>query len=314
MQFADAKTVHEKLPYPNLIKALIDHHQRDVQARESVVMESPDPSGETNYFLSLPAWRHGEAAAAKLVTVFPNNEKNGSGLPSVHAVVVLFDGTDGRPLAVMDGTAITLRKTAADSGMGTMLLAPPEPESMLMTGAGAMAPHLIMAHCAARPSIRHVSIWNRTPTRAEVLAKEFSLPGIVIEATRDLEGAAMDADVISCATMSTEPLIKGAWLKPGAHLDLVGSFRPDMRECDEEALRRAAIFVDSRWSAVTECGELRQALAGGVIQEADIRADAFQLSRGEAPGRTSPDEVTLFKNGGGGHLDLMVAQHLAELL
>ncbi len=311
MKFLDAEAVHAALDYPSLIDHLIEHHKRDVQDQKSVVMDTPDPSGETNYFLSLPAWRHGEAAAAKLVTVFPNNEKNGSGLPSVHAVVVMFDGTDGRPVMVADGTAITLRKTAADSGMGAKILAPPNPERMLMVGAGAMAPHLIMAHLAARPSLRHVSIWNRSPARAEALAASMDLAGIEISATSDIEGEARAADIISCATMATEPVIQGDWLKPGAHLDLVGSFRKDMRECDAKALQRCSLFVDSRWSAVQECGEISQAMKAGAIQQSDIRADAFELAKG-ATGRSGDDEITLFKNGGGGHLDLMVAQILAN--
>ncbi len=311
MKFLDAEAVHAALDYPSLIDHLIEHHKRDVQDQKSVVMDTPDPSGETNYFLSLPAWRHGEAAAAKLVTVFPNNEKNGSGLPSVHAVVVMFDGTDGRPVMVADGTAITLRKTAADSGMGAKILAPPNPERMLMVGAGAMAPHLIMAHLAARPSLRHVSIWNRSPARAEALAASMDLAGIEISATSDIKGEARAADIISCATMATEPVIQGDWLKPGAHLDLVGSFRKDMRECDAKALQRCSLFVDSRWSAVQECGEISQAMKAGAIQQSDIRADAFELAKG-ATGRSGDDEITLFKNGGGGHLDLMVAQILAN--
>jgi ornithine cyclodeaminase len=313
MRYIDADAVHAKLPYPTLIDALCDHHTRDVDDRGAVKMDNPGPDGETTCFLSLPAWRYGEAAACKLVTVFPQNEKNGSGLPSVHAVVVVFDGMDGTPRLVIDGTALTLRKTAADSGMGTKLLANPEPERLLMVGAGAMAPHLIQAHIAARPSLRDVRIWNRTPARAQKLAANLDLPGVSIEATEDLEGTARTADVISCATMTVEPLIRGDWLKPGAHLDLVGSFRPDMRECDEAALTRASVFVDSRWSAIEECGELLQALRDGVLQEDDIRADAFQLVRGERPGRMSEEEITLFKNGGGGHLDLMVAQYLMDL-
>lgn len=309
----DADAVHAALDYPGLIAALIEQHRTDVDRNDSIVMEAPSGLGETNYFLSLPAWRYGKAAAAKLVTVFPDNEKNGSGLPSVHAVVVLFDGMDGRPLAVLDGTALTLRKTAADSGMGAHFLARAESERLLMVGAGAMGPHLILAHCAARPGIRHVSVWNRTPERARRLVDRLNLPGVTLEAATDLEAPARAADVISCATMSLEPLILGDWLKPGTHLDLVGSFRRDMRECDDAALTSGSLFVDSRWSAVEECGELVQAFESGLLSPDDIKADAFQLARGEHPGRTDNAEITVYKNGGGGHLDLMVAQHLAGI-
>ena len=312
MRMFDAHEVHDLLPYAALILALVDEHLRDVDARASTVLDQPSAGGGLDNFLALPAWQRGRAMGAKLVTVFPANEHNGSGLPSVQAVYVLFDGRDGRPRAIIDGTVLTLRKTAADSGVGAHFLARPDAGTMLMVGAGALAPHLIMAHLAARPSIRRVAVWNRTPERARRVAAEMDVPGVTVEATEDLELTARAADVISCATMATEPLIRGEWLKPGAHLDLVGSFRPDMRECDTDALRRGSVFVDSRWSAIEDCGEITGALADGTLTLGDILADNFQLARGEHPGRSGADEITVYKNGGGGHLDLMVAQILCE--
>ncbi|MEM7190310.1 MAG: NAD(P)-binding domain-containing protein, partial [Pseudomonadota bacterium] len=299
-------------PYDALIPALAEAHRIDVDAVESTVLEQPGEIG-ADHFLALPAWQRGRAVGSKLVSVFPVNEKNGSDLPSVQAVYVLFDGADGRPLAVIDGTVLTLRKTASDSGVGASFLAASAPERMLMVGAGAMGPHLIQAHLAARPSITQVSVWNRTPERAEALAASLTLPGVQIAATQDLEGAARAADVISCATMATEPLIMGEWLKPGAHLDLVGSYRTDMQECDAAALQRGSLFVDSPWSAPRDSGEIVSAMATGAITEADILATNFDLVRGKHPGRTSDDEITVYKNGGSGHLDLMVAQILMEL-
>lgn len=314
MQVFNAEQVHAALDYPKLIEGLRAHHLHDIDAREAVVLEQPAPSGAATHFLTLPAWRNGRAMGAKLVTVFPDNEHNGSGLPSVQAVYVLFDGADGAPRALIDGAALTLRKTAADSGLGAQFLAPRSPERMLMVGAGAMAPHLILAHRAARPSLARALIWNRTPERAQALvdqlAKEPALAGMQIAATTDLEAAAREAEVISCATMAREPLILGEWLRPGAHLDLVGSFRLEMRECDDEALRRASVFVDSPWSAMNDCGEIPGAVARGAISKSDVLADNFTLARGAHPGRTGADEITLYKNGGGGHLDLMVAQIL----
>ncbi len=313
MRFIDEREVHERLAYPALVDALAEHHLRDVDANESLLLAQPTASGSSAHFLSLPAWQRGRALGAKLVTVFPDNEHNDSGLPSVQAVFVLFDGRNGKPLACIDGTALTLRKTAGDSALGAKLLAPPAPESMLMVGAGAMAPHLIMAHHSVRPSLTRVEIWNRTPARAEALAGRLRLPGLEISISADLEGSARQADLISCATMATDPLIEGRWLKPGAHLDLVGSYTPSMRECDDEALRRASVFVDSSWSAIEDCGEITSTLERGVLSRADILADNFKLVRGEHHGRTRDDEITLFKNGGGGHLDLMVAQYLYAL-
>jgi len=312
MQFLSADDVHDRLPYGELIPALAEAHRLDVDAVESTVLEQPAAAGGVDHFLSLPAWQRGRALGAKLVTVFPANEKNGSGLPSIQAVYVLFDGRDGRPLATIDGTALTLRKTAADSGVGAMFLASAEPRSMLMVGAGALAPHLIMAHLAARPSIGRVTIWNRTPARAVGVAGTLRIDCVEIVAVEDLEAAARAADVISCATMATEPLIRGEWLKPGAHLDLVGSYRPDMRECDDEAMRRGSVFVDAPWSAVRDSGELASAFASGAMTRADILADNFELVRGAHSGRSSDGEITVYKNGGGGHLDLMVARILME--
>ena len=313
MRVFDEQAVHAALPYPHLIEALIGHHRHDVDARGKAMLDMPSASGNgDDIFLALPAWQHGKAIGAKLVSVFPDNEKNGSGLPSVQGVYVLFSGTNGSVQAVIEGASFTLRKTAADSGAGTRFLARQDAEHMLMVGAGALGPHLIQAHVAARPSIREVHVWNRTRARAEALVSNLSLDGVVLSVCDDLEGSARQADVISCATMATEPLILGDWLKPGAHLDLVGSFRPDMHECDATALRRATVFTDSPWSAIEDCGELTSALASGTIAPADIQANLFDFARDRHPGRQAADQITLFKNGGGGHLDLMVAQILND--
>lgn len=314
MILVDAESVHAALTYDVLVAALRDAHENDVDAVESCLLSQPSHSADTDHFLSLPAWQRGRGFGAKLVSVFPDNEKNGSGLPSVQGVFVLFDGRSGSPRAVIDGAAITLRKTAADSGVGAHFLARNDAESLLMVGAGAMAPHLIMAHVAARPSIRNVQVWNRSPERARNLADALDIDGVAIGAIEELEAAARVADVISCATMAVDPLIRGAWLKPGAHLDLVGSFRTDMHECDTDALVRGSVFVDSPWSAIQDSGEIVTALASGKFHRDDVLASNFDLARGTHPGRTHAGEITVYKNGGGGHLDLMVAQILMDRL
>ncbi len=313
MRFFDADSVHTLLDYPGLVNALAKAHHNDVDLVPSAMMEQSTPSGDTAYFLALPAWQREKAIGAKLVTVFPDNEHNASGLPSVQGVYVMFDGTNGEPNAVIDGTALTLRKTAADSALGTKLLANDNVESMLMVGAGALGPHLIMAHQSIRPSIKKVTVWNRTPARAEALCRDLQIPGVSIDATTDLEAAARQADLISCATMATDPLIKGEWLKDGAHLDLVGSYREDMHECDEVAMTRGSVFTDSPWSAIKDCGEITSAFKSGALNEQDILGNLFSLTRGERKGRSRSDEITVFQNGGGGHLDLMVSQYLASL-
>lgn len=310
MRLVTGDEVHRLLDYPSLVEGLKAFHLQDIDDSDSIHMHQPLDSGSDAVFLLLPAWQRDQAIGVKLITVFPDNEYNGSGLPSVQGVYALFDGKDGRPLAVIDGTALTLRKTAADSATGASYLAREDAGTMLMVGAGAMAPHLIMAHVAVRPSLNRVLVWNRNGARAEALAGALKLDGVAISATDDLEGAARRADVISCATMSEQPLILGTWLKPGSHLDLVGSYQPHMRECDDEAMRRGRVYLDSRFFALEKTGELCQPIAAGVFSPDDVCGDLFQLARGSVAGRGSPEEITVFKNAGGGHLDLGTARFL----
>jgi ornithine cyclodeaminase len=224
-----------------------------------------------------------------------------------------MDAQTGVPVACVDGAALTVRKTAANSALAATYLAREDCKKMLMVGAGALAPHLIQAHCAVRP-IKQVYIWNRNSSKAAEVVSELQLLShftVPVEVATDLEKAVAECDLISCATMAGEPLIKGSWLKNGAHLDLVGGYRPDMREADDEAIRRAGrTYVDAR-STVHECGDICRPLAAGLIKESDI-TDTFQLARGQRPGRQSADEVTLFKSGGGGHEDLATAQYLLQ--
>lgn len=314
MRFIPAGKVHELLDYPALIDTLEEAHRGDEPMVERSELHNEDDDGAVRRtFLNLPAWIPGRAMGIKMVTVMPENEKQWD-LPTVHAVYQLFDGKTGEPLAAIDGTALTVRKTAADSALGARLLARTDVTSLLVLGAGAMSPHLIEAHCAARPSIERVSVWNRTFAKAEAVAAGMELPGVRVGAIEDLEAAAREADIISCATSATEPVLLGAWLKPGCHLDLVGSFTPDMRESDDEAVRRSTLFVDSRWFAIHQPGDLAQPIANKLISEDDIAADLFDLCRGTHPGRSGPDEITFFKNGGGAHLDLFTALHIIDNL
>ncbi|MFQ5783205.1 MAG: ornithine cyclodeaminase family protein [Alphaproteobacteria bacterium] len=308
LRMIDAAAVHGAADYPALVGALGEMYRRGCEINELFRVDLASAGGTVNNLLLRPAWQRDRHIGVKLVTVFPDN--NAKGLPSVMGVVVLIDGTTGEPLACIDGTALTLYKTAANSALGACYLAREQAETMLMVGAGALAPHLIRAHAAVRP-VRRVTVWNRTTARAEALAAEHTRPELPIAATADLEGAARGADVISCATMARQPLIRGAWLKPGAHLDLVGGYTPEMRETDDEAMRRARIYVDTREGTLREVGDIAAPLAAGVISEADIEGDLTQLARGEVPGRRTADEITVFKNGGGSNQDLAVAQFLA---
>ncbi|MFI5011528.1 MAG: ornithine cyclodeaminase [Hyphomicrobiales bacterium] len=301
--------IGELLAWPTLVEALRTGHQEGVDAVERLLLsEAKDGPPGPNHLLIWAAWRFGAYCGAKLATVYPGNVE---GVATNATVYVLFDGHDGRPLATIEGSEFTLRKTAADSALGAWYLARTDAESLLMIGAGAQAGPQIRALCAVRPSIHKVRIWNRTAARAEALAarltQEGGLDRVSIEAADDLASAVPQASIVSMATAATSPLLEGALLSPGTHVDLVGSFTPLMRETDDEAVRRASLFVDTRRFTVAVTGDLAIPIAAGVIHEDDIRADLFGLSRGQHPGRQSADEITLFKNGGGGHLDLMAA-------
>ncbi len=311
MHIIDAEQTHALLDYPGLVEALRELFARGVDRNEHIGLDQPLPEGGSNHWLLLPAWQFGRNFGAKLVSVFPGNAAKGK--EAILGIYALFDGETGEPLAIIDGAALTVRKTAANSALAATYLARADSARLLMVGAGAMAPHLIMAHAAVRP-IREARIWNRSAERAEQIVRSLKVVGVRIEVTRDLEGAARWADIISCATMATTPLIRGAWLKPGTHLDLVGSFRPDMREADDEAVRRARRhYIDTPITTVGVAGDITQPVAAGLIDPAAL-IETGALARGEKPGRIDAEEITFFKSGGGGHEDLGTAQYLMRRL
>ena len=306
-----AAEVQRALPYAALVEALRRAFRRDIRAPVRHHHTIARPGGrEDAHFLLMPAWLGGEATGVKLVTVTPGNEAE-FGLPSVQGVYVLFDGQSGRPLALLDGTALTLRRTACASALAADYLARPDAARLVMVGAGALGPHMVRAHAAVRP-IREVGVWNRTRAKAEALAADLAAEGFAAAAVDDLEAAVRAADVVSCATMSAEPVLRGDWLAPGAHVDLVGAFRPTMREADDAAVRRAEVFVDTRAGALAEAGDVIQAIRSGALSEAGIRADLFDLCRGAHPGRRSADAVTLFKSVGTALEDLAAARLVVE--
>ena len=255
--------------------------------------------------LTMPAWQTGRCIGIKLATVFPGNSQQGQ--PAVHAVYALFSGVDGSLIATLEGTELTRRRTAAASALAARFLARPEASRLLMVGTGALAPHIIETYTTARP-ITAVRVWGRTLRRAQAVAGSFAGRSIDIVAIDDLEAGVRWADIISCATLATAPLVRGAWLRPGQHLDLVGSFTPEMREVDDEALVRSRIYVDTREGALTESGELVQAMSGGLLTAADIHGDLAALTRGTVSGRDSAEQITLFKSVGCAIEDLAAAE------
>jgi ornithine cyclodeaminase/alanine dehydrogenase-like protein (mu-crystallin family) len=315
LRLIDAASVHRLLEYAPLVEALAAaHREAPPLVGRSLLAPPPGMGRPGEGFLVLPAWAHGRAFGVKMCTIVPGNAELEDGPPTVQAVYQLFEGVTGKPVAAIDGTALTLRKTAADSGLGARLLAREDARVLLMIGAGALAPHLIGAHLAVRPALARVMVWNRSAPRRDHLLAELARQGIAAEAAEDLEAAVRMADVISAATLATEPLVRGAWLRPGAHVDLVGAYQPTMRESDDEAVRRAGVYVDYPGSTVEESGDLTQPLASGVITRQDVRGDLFDLCQGRVPGRRTAEEITLFKNGGGSHLDLFTAEFLLRRL
>jgi ornithine cyclodeaminase/alanine dehydrogenase-like protein (mu-crystallin family) len=304
MQVVPAEAIDRALAEPGLVDALAEAFRGGVAAPTR--HHHAVPRGEGNATLLLmPAWQEAEAGflGVKVVSVFPRN--GALGLPSVMGTYLLMDGATGRPVAALDGTRLTLWRTAAASALAARHLARSDAARMVMVGAGALAPFLIRAHRAERP-IRSVGIWARRPEAARALAEGLAADGIPVEPVEDLEAAVREADLVSCATLSKAPLVAGDWLRPGAHLDLVGAFDLTMREADDAALRRAEIYVDTP-AARAEGGDVALGLASGAIDEAAIRGDLAGLCRGEAPGRSGPEAVTLFKSVGAALEDLVAA-------
>lgn len=264
--------------------------------------------GSDTTLLLMPAWNDFKSAemrdghiGVKIVTVSPDN--NNIGKPSIMGIYLLVDGATGEPQALIDGQRLTLWRTACASALAASYLAREDASSMLMVGAGALSAHVVKAHAAVRP-IRRVTVWNRTPANAKKVAETLAADGFETTVADDLDQAVGAADIVSCATLSTVPLVRGSILRPGTHVDLIGAFSPAMRESDDEAIRKARVFVDTRAGATKEAGDIVQAIRSGALAEDGIVADLYELTRGEKKGRQDPDEITLFKSVGAALEDL----------
>ncbi|OYX44903.1 MAG: ornithine cyclodeaminase [Rhodobacterales bacterium 32-67-9] len=288
--------VEAKLDWIALTEALVAGHRLP---RAEVGDTFLRRGGDT--LLTRSAWIDGMGIAVKAATIYPENHK--LGLPNLHGAVALFSDRDGVLEAYIDFALVTKWKTAADSLLAARRLARKDAEVFLIIGAGTVAHSMVAAYSAAFPKARF-HVWSRTETSARGFANE---TGATVEP--DLEAAVRKADVIATATMSLEPIVRGAWLKPGTHLDLIGAYRPDMREADDDTFRHARVFVDARATTLHHIGELMKPLASGAITEADVLADFYDIEGG-AFTRHSDEEITLAKNGGGAHLDLMTARYV----
>jgi ornithine cyclodeaminase/alanine dehydrogenase-like protein (mu-crystallin family) len=317
MRIFDGAAVDAALSYPALVDTLEaafakgaiapprHHHGIALDGRPEATL------------LIMPAWEAhapGSAAAGrymglKAVTVYPDNAARA--LPAVLGSYLLLSAETGATLAVMEATRLTAWRTAAASALASRYLSRPDAARLVMVGAGALAPFLVRAHASVRP-IREVAVWNRSQPGAEALVAGLAPAGIAATIAGDLAAAVADADIVSVATLSAEPLIRGAWLRPGTHVDCVGAFKPGMRETDDEVVRRARIFVDTRAGAFAEAGDILQPLQAGVIGREAVLGELSELCRGTARGRTSVEEITFFKSVGASIEDLAAAVAVYE--
>lgn len=307
-----AAEVVAALPWPVLIEDLRQAFAQGVTVPPRQVLRWPDGAGTEVMSLLMPAWSLDPAQpgggfyGVKLIQVAPGNAARG--LPGLHGLYVLHEAATGRPLAVIDGDALTARRTAAASALAASFLARPDASTLLVVGAGRLAALLPHAHAAVR-KLRQVNLWARRPEAAEALAARLRAEGLPAQAVHDLPRAVAEAHIVSTATLSTEPLVRGQWLTAGSHLDLVGSFTPAMREADDDALRGARIVPDTE-EAAAKSGDLLEPLQRGVIVPADVADTLATLCRGEVPGRRSPEQRTVFKSVGTALEDLAAARRV----
>jgi alanine dehydrogenase len=306
MKVITGEDLDRVLTYPALIEALREAFRADITVPLRHHHPIAQQQGGAAMILLMPAWNGGAGSflGCKIVTVFPDNAKLSR--PSIYGSYMLMSGETGEPLAVMDGTTLTAWRTACASALAASYLAREGASHLVMVGAGALAPHLVRAHASVRP-IKKVTLWNRTRKRAVQTAFGLSVGGLEVEVADDLEAAVREADIVSCATLSAEPLVRGKWLKKGAHVDLVGAYTPKMREADDDAVKKARVYVDTRAGATKEGGDIVQPLKSGVLKKDGIRGDLFELCRGEAKGRSGNLQVTLFKSVGTAIEDLAAA-------
>ncbi|SLN73364.1 L-lysine cyclodeaminase [Falsiruegeria litorea R37] len=305
--FSDA-SVAEALPWQALIADLRQAFAQGVSQPLRTAHTIPVPGEPDATFLAMPAWEEGGKLAVKILFIAPGN--TGRNLPAVNASVMVFDAVTGQAEAAMEGAELTARRTAATSALAADLMARRDAKSLLIVGAGTIASNLIPAHMAVRDYDR-ITIWARKPEQAQALAGRF---GDAVSVAADLDAAVADADVIAAATLTNDPLIKGALLKEGVHLDLVGGFTTDMREADSDAMKRAAggIIVDTYDGAMAEAGDITQPLAEGAITRVDIAGDMAELCRGEAQPRQSDTQITVFKSVGAAIEDFVAARMVAS--
>ncbi|NND74897.1 MAG: ornithine cyclodeaminase family protein [Ilumatobacter sp.] len=305
----DAGQVCARTPWPDLLDAISEVLSAgDGSSPDRHVHDIELPGGDTGSLLLMPSWLPGDVIGVKTVTYVPTNA--GTGVPTINAAYLLFDGADGTLLATLDGEELTARRTAAISALAARHLSRHDAHRLLIVGTGQLAPRFAEAHAAVRP-LDAIEIWGRDAHKATAVAGALAARGLPARSTTDLAAGVRAADIVSCVTGASDPLVHGTDLQPGAHLDLVGSFRADMRETDDDAIARSSLFVDTVAGAVL-AGDLAQPIEAGVITTESIRADLRDLVTGDHPGRETDDEITTFKSAGFALADLAAARLAAR--
>jgi len=305
MQFLDQAAVAAALPYPRLIEALARGLQEPIA---SPLRSHHEPNGDASTVLIMPAWKAQQTMGVKLVSIWPGN--GAQGLPAVSGVYVLLSCQDGRPLAVLDGTELTLRRTAAAAALAARILARPGSQTLAILGTGALAAPLALAHASVM-EFRQVLVWGRSLPKAQAVAQQLRAQGLQAQACEDLQATLTQADVVAAATTATTPFIRADWVRPGTHLGLMGAFTPSMAEAEPALMPRAQLYADSLEAIAQKGGEVLQALQQGLIQPSDIRAELATLAaRPQQPWRSDAQAITVFKSVGFAALDLIAAEEV----
>ncbi|WP_165008525.1 ornithine cyclodeaminase family protein [Neisseria yangbaofengii] len=303
MKIFDRTSTAAAMAFAGLIAAIKTIFTEGCQVpRRHIHALDSDDSAAT--LLIMPAWQKNRYLGIKHVTIYPENSQK-YGLAGLHSTYTLFDANNGVPLAVLDGNVITCRRTAAASALAADYLARKDASKLLIVGSGNVARELAQAYAAVR-KLSRVQIWNVRQDRAETLAEELRQQGFAAEAVGNLAEAVADNDIISCATLSGQPLVLRKWVKPGSHIDLIGSFKPDMRESDDAMFADTSVFVDTS-EALDKSGDLLSPMAAGVFARENVQADLEALCQGRHSGRKSDDEITVYKAVGAASEDLAAA-------
>jgi ornithine cyclodeaminase/alanine dehydrogenase-like protein (mu-crystallin family) len=304
----NAEAAAARLPFDVLVNALEEGFAKGCELPERHHHQIERPGEPDATLLLMPAWSRAEDPqqylGVKIVTVYPGNVARS--LPGLVSTYILYDASTGQQLAIIDGNTITGRRTVATSALAARMLARPQSSRLLVLGAGRVGSLIPHAYRAVLP-IEHVAIWSPVADEAEGLVARLRADGITARIVDNLEAAVREADIVSAATLATEPLIKGDWVKPGTHVDLIGAFTPAMRESDDDLVRKASIYVDTM-EALHEPGDIVQPLRDGIISKDAILGSLADLARRKVTARTSDSQITLFKAVGSGLADLVAAR------